>query len=37
LAEDFLSTFQQKRITLVTPSISIMYESEASYMPQAVS
>tara|TARA_R110000851_G_scaffold283841_1_gene437392 strand:- start:64 stop:444 length:381 start_codon:yes stop_codon:yes gene_type:complete len=37
LAEDLLITFQQKRITLVTPSISIMYESEASYMPQAVS
>ena len=37
LAEDFLVTFQQKRITLVTPAISIMYESEAPYMPQAVS
>lgn len=37
LAEDLLVTFQQKRITLVTPSISIMYESEAPYMPQAVS
>tara|TARA_R110000824_G_scaffold394219_1_gene593853 strand:- start:449 stop:829 length:381 start_codon:yes stop_codon:yes gene_type:complete len=37
MAKDFLVTFQQKRITLITPSISIMYESEASYMPQAVS
>tara|TARA_R110002020_G_scaffold264880_1_gene479655 strand:- start:3382 stop:3762 length:381 start_codon:yes stop_codon:yes gene_type:complete len=37
LAEDLLATLQQKRITLVTPSVSIMYESEASYMPQAVS
>lgn len=37
LAEDLLATFQQKRITLVTPSVSIMYESEAPYMPQAVS
>ena len=37
LAEDLLVTFQQKRITLVTPSISIMYESEAPYMPHAVS
>tara|TARA_R110000751_G_scaffold4565_1_gene22156 strand:- start:1324 stop:1704 length:381 start_codon:yes stop_codon:yes gene_type:complete len=37
LAEDFLVTFQQKRITLVTPAMSIMYESEAPYMPQAVS
>ena len=37
LAEDFLITFQQKRITLITPSISIMYESEAPYMPHAVS
>jgi hypothetical protein len=37
LAEDLLVTFQQKRITLITPAISIMYESEAPYMPQAVS
>ena len=37
LAEDFMVTFKQKRITLVTPAISIMYESEAPYMPQAVS
>ena len=36
LAEDLLVTFQQKRITLVTPRISIMYESEASYMPQYI-
>ena len=37
LAEDFMVAFKQKRITLVTPSVSIMYESEAPYMPQAVS
>ena len=37
LAKGLLEKFCQKRVTLVTPSTSVMYESEASYMPQAVS
>ena len=37
LAEGLLERFCQKRVTLVTPHVSVMYESEASYMPQAVS
>ena len=36
LAEGLLERFCQKRVTLVTPHVSVMYESEASYMPQAV-
>tara|TARA_R100001163_G_scaffold12639_1_gene11819 strand:- start:43436 stop:43816 length:381 start_codon:yes stop_codon:yes gene_type:complete len=37
LAEGLLERFCQKRVTLVTPHVSIMYESEASYMPQVAS
>ena len=35
LTEGLLERFCQKRVTLVTPHVSVMYESEASYMPQA--